>query len=267
MYKVAYMGFSPTMIDCLSSDPRFKLQFAVCEENRQSAEYILACEEAECTAYIANNDRELYDVIQSAQKDIDFFITYKTSVIIHDELLKQYDFYNFHGGDLRTNKGAHAIVWSILLDEKESALSMHKIDNKIDQGVLIDHYKVKIAPDDFPQDLRCSMEKGIPVLLGSLCDFLSGKCCGSVVMGGGYRRKIREEDYTIDQLQDSSRQIICKIKSQSQYKGAIYVQGEKKYFIKDWSFSERDVKQSEGEVFYLKKQGLYLYTSINSLNK
>ena len=55
----------------------------------------------------------------------------------------KYGIWNFHPVDLPQYRGRHPIVWAFLNDEKKIGLSVHSINEKIDQGFLIHKYFVK----------------------------------------------------------------------------------------------------------------------------
>ena len=260
MYNIGYVGFSEVMIRELEKCPFYSLQFVACEEERQTNKYVAASDNAKCRRYSIRNDKDLMDILLTKEKNIDFIIIYNTGIIIHKELLDICDFFNFHGGNLFTNKGAHATVWSILLDEKESSLSLHKIDSNIDEGLMIDSYNVKINSLDTQTDLIKNMETGIPKLLKSLNEFIDGNITPIPVPKGGYRRKLRENDYTIDPDHDSQRTIICKIKSQLNYNGAIYNRNGNNFRIDNWKIinDEKEVENLD-DGFYLKNQSIFIF--------
>jgi methionyl-tRNA formyltransferase len=54
----------------------------------------------------------------------------------------KYGIWNFHPGDLPKYRGRHPITWAFLNDEKKIALSIHSINEKIDQGFLIHKFYV-----------------------------------------------------------------------------------------------------------------------------
>lgn len=227
MFKVAYLGFSLTMLEYLNIEPDVDLKIAFCDQDRITPQYFALCKRIDCLSFSVFNSSSIEEILKKIGVSIDFFVIYKTSIIVKEELLKKYCFYNFHPGDLSINRGAHPLVWNILMDEKQAVLSLHQIDSKIDQGILIGTYEINIFTDDTPTLLEQKLVKGIPPLIKKMLLFHQGEIKGMQVYGGGYRRKVKSEDYTIDLLQDSQRKIICKINSQKSYLGAVlFYQGK-----------------------------------------
>ena len=151
----------------------------------------------------------------------DIVIVYKFEYIIPQNLIDKYTFFNFHGGNLKTNRGAHAVVWSILNQEKQTCLTLYKLTGGIDVGIVIGEYYVDIEQDDTPISLNKKLWLGIPELLYSLSEYLNGTIKGKMVAEGEYRRKIKEEDYTINIYTDNFEKIMAKINSQVAYSGAV----------------------------------------------
>jgi methionyl-tRNA formyltransferase len=71
-----------------------------------------------------------------------------------------------------------------------------------------------------------------------MVEFLEGRVEGNICLGGIYRKRITEADFTIDLLHDSRESINNKIRSQAMYKGAVVCVGDEKFYvdgIRDWS--------------------------------
>lgn len=260
IYKVAYLGFSPEMVLYLGQHPNFKIQVAICEQSRFTNAYAQASVHVHCPYICLDKYTGLQQIVSQFSQEIDFFIIYKTSLIIKPELLEQYHFYNFHPGDLSENKGAHPLAWTLLLDKPMGTLSLHEIDEKIDEGILIDTYQVETYLSDDPLILEKRLEKGIPKLLGSLCRFLNGELAGQPVKPGGYRRKIKPEDYTIDAENDTMRMVIRKIQSQKLYQGAIFRNAPtgKTFSVAGYRICSGKPTVLKTDEIYLKKQGIIL---------
>ena len=162
----------------------------------------------------------------------DIVILYKFEYIIPQNFIEKYTFFNFHGGNLKTNRGAHAVVWSILNQEKQTCLTLYKLTGGIDVGIVIGEYYVDIERDDTPISLNEKLWLGIPGLLCSLIKYLNGTIKGKLITEGEYRRKIKEEDYTINIYADNFEKIIAKINSQVAYSGAVLWFEGTKYHVR-----------------------------------
>lgn len=69
--------------------------------------------------------------------------------------------WNIHTGKLPDNRGRHPISWSFLNNEKSFCISIHSINEEIDQGVLLAYGEV---PRDI-QDTQIEVEKKLNNLL------------------------------------------------------------------------------------------------------
>lgn len=78
---------------------------------------------------------ELYD-----QEDL-VFISLEFDQIIRPEKFKSKKLFNIHFSLLPAYKGMFTSIWPILKGEKHSGVTLHKIDNGIDTGDIIDQYQ------------------------------------------------------------------------------------------------------------------------------
>jgi len=253
IYRVAYLGFSPEMVGYLAQCPDFELKLAVCDRQRVTGAYADQCTRAGCLLRYADTSKELSDVVKRDSTQIDFFVVYKTALIVKTDLLERYVFYNFHPGDLSDNKGAHPLAWTLLLDKPTAVLSLHQINEKIDEGILIDTYSVTTELTDDPIALEKRLEKGVPQLLERLVSFVQGTWPGKTVKAGGYRRKVRPEDFTINEQTDTVRMIIRKIQSQKPYQGAIFHE----FYVSGYRLDVQTAEVRRNEM-YLPRQKIVL---------
>lgn len=161
------------------------------------------------------------------------FLIYQLDMLVPADLTDRYRFFNLHRGNLFTNRGPNPEIWTILNGDKETSLSLHRINDKIDSGVLIDAYDVDVRPDDDIATIKAKMEQGLPMLISSLHEYLKQKRQGVKLVGGKYYPWVTESDFTIDIENDPIEIMERKIRSQRQYNGAIiYINSEKKYVVK-----------------------------------
>jgi methionyl-tRNA formyltransferase len=85
------------------------------------------------------------DLKRSFTKNIDLGLVFGFGLIFKKNYISQfkYGIWNFHPGDLPKYRGRHPITWAFLNDEKKVGLTIHSINEKIDQGFLIHKYFVK----------------------------------------------------------------------------------------------------------------------------
>ncbi len=218
MVKIAYVGFSCAFLKYLLGNGEYQLQVVIADKYLVDEEFLGLCHRYSVPLFLAESDKEISDIMLCG---VEYVLIYKTKMIIHSELLKNYCFFNLHSGILSTNKGANPIVWTILLGEDRTALSLHKINEKIDDGMLIAEYPVIVQPLDTTITLNMKMEEGFPVLLSQLNCYLKGTLRAKPVFAGGYRRRIKEEDYLI-LATDNAEAVSRKIRSQAAYGGLKY---------------------------------------------
>lgn len=217
--KIAYVGISCTMVNFLFQEASIELVAVFSDANRNTYQLQDFCYKHGIEFIRVVCDRDILNV--QLKERPNYFLMYDTGIIIHQELLLQYDFYNFHPGDLQTNRGRNPLVWNLLSGDEYACLSLHKISETIDEGELIDTYKVKICNDDTIETLSAKLEKGISGLFVSLREYQHGRLQGKHLYGGLYKRKVIPQDYTINLTSDSLETIMRKINSQKTYSGAI----------------------------------------------
>jgi methionyl-tRNA formyltransferase len=163
-------------------------------------------------------------------------LIYNFRYIIPQQIIDKYQIFNIHPGNLTTNRGGHPISWSILLGDKSTCLSLHKINEHIDLGLLISTYEVDILESDGFIELEKKLNGGLDYILCDLYDYLLGKICGKNITEGKYNPKIQKKDIIIDVDRDSFEKINRKIRSQSAYNGAVLP-------IKNYEFYVKGIKE------------------------
>lgn len=175
---------------------------------------------------------ELRESISHYYSKIDFAIMYSFGVIIPKDVLDNVTIYNFHPGDLRTNRGSSPINWSILLDDKDAVMTLHRVESTIDTGLVVSEHKCKVYDFDVPSTLKSRMAGELPSMMHEFLEYYNKRItCDLRIYDGIYRQRIVETDYTI-KPEDNRSKIFAKIRSQYDYKGAIFDWNGKRYYIK-----------------------------------
>lgn len=119
-------------------------------------------------------------------KIIDLDIAYNIENLIflsleYDKIVKVEKFresaklYNVHFSKLPKYKGMYTSVHPILNNEKESGVTLHKMDNGIDTGEIIDQSCFEIEENDTARSLYFKyIDKGTKLVLKNLDNLLSG---------------------------------------------------------------------------------------------
>ena len=224
-----YIGTSPSIIDAIKSYNNFELSTVICEQKRVSKEYEQKVKKYNLNLLKFQSKKEFVSIIEECEEEI--ALIYQLDLIVPHGLTAKFQMFNFHSGSVKTNRGAHPILRTILNNEKKSEFTLHKINGEIDQGLLISTYKIDVSLSDDAKDIKYKMEKGFKTMFDDLILYFEGNLPLNPIQGGKYFKPINENDYTIDCFNDSIIQIENKIRSQKQYKGAILYDKNQKYFV------------------------------------
>lgn len=116
---------------------------------------------------IVNID-ELYNI-----KDL-IFVSLEYEKIIHPEKFSTKQLFNIHFSKLPSYKGMYTSAWPILNGEDESGVTLHKIDQGIDTGEVIDQRIFKISNEETARSLYFKYLKyGFDIFkknIGRLCN-------------------------------------------------------------------------------------------------
>jgi len=227
---IGYIGFSEKLLAILLNSEYFNLTGVIWEDGRFiSNEMCLKLQESDIPLYKANSKEKVAEIILKI--NCKQYIMYQCSFIIPAEIVKKYQIFNIHPGDLKTNRGANPLIWSILLQEPNACMSLYRVNENIDTGWLVDKINVPIDISDDSKSIVAKVESVIPRLLEKLYLHLTEKTDTELVQGGIYRRRIQERDYTIQLGTDSFDDILAKIRSQAAYKGAVIILNNIKFFV------------------------------------
>ena len=93
---------------------------------------------------IDNNINVISDIDKLYNIEDLIFISLEYDKIIDVNLFKSKKLYNIHFSKLPSYKGMYTSAWPILNGENYSGVTLHKIDNGIDTGDIIDQLEFKI---------------------------------------------------------------------------------------------------------------------------
>lgn len=229
-HEIVFVGSSELGLRSLLASANFAVLEALCLSNRLTAPLSATASKHAIPLRTFEGFRDFRRLIERQPLEMPFFI-YQLDMLVPADLTEKYNFYNVHRGDLETNRGPNPDVWPILNGSEKTALSLHKIDDKVDSGILIDALEVSITPSDDTVTVLKKLEEQLPAIIESLHEYLHGKRKGTALCGGTYRPWITEADFTLDLRTDSLEVIDRKIRSQKQYNGAIIELGGQKYYV------------------------------------
>lgn len=119
---------------------------------------------------------EIKEEIKKLNPDIVIVIAY--GQIIPEDILNmpKYGCINVHGSLLPKYRGASCVNAPILNGDKESGVTIMKMDAKLDTGPILAQNKIQLAPDETAGSLYEKLSNlGANFLLSTLKDYISGK--------------------------------------------------------------------------------------------
>lgn len=219
---IAYIGYSEVLLEQLLKNDLYNVKKVVYVPHRVNERYRNILTESKVDCFEINNKNQM-DALFEFLDGITIIIMYKFEFIIPQKYINTKRIFNFHGGNLRFNRGAHSMVRSILNMDNETFLSLYELSDKIDLGCLIEEYKIPLSMKETVSDIDKKLQQGIPSLLTSLNLYLEGKIHGQIISDGVYYPKIEKKDFTIDLKKDSILVMDAKLRSQVDYFGAIVI--------------------------------------------
>lgn len=106
-----------------------------------------------------------FDVTED-RNECDVYISIISSWIIPKEFLENRSVYNFHPAILPEYGGSPIYTMAILNNEKETGVTLHKIDAGIDTGEIVEVCKMPIFDQDTATTLRDRTEELIYLMFG-----------------------------------------------------------------------------------------------------
>lgn len=227
--RIGYIGRSEKIIKELLGSKNFNLSMVLWEGVKEIDPSL--CDTLGAQGITVHAVGELEEIVRLINdSECKRFIMYQCRFILPLEILEKAEVFNIHPGSLQTNRGANPIVWTVLLREPATCMTLHRVNEKIDQGILIKESWVNVTPNDDCNSLESKMEERISDLLNALELHIKGELPGTEIAPGQYRRRLQEKDYTI-QEDDSIEVISAKIRSQVKYRGAVLIVGDKKLYV------------------------------------
>lgn len=114
-----------------------------------------------CKQWAKENLSPEFDIVESME-NCDIFISIFYNKLISKKFIEaRKKCLNFHGGILPEYRGSGTINFAIINGEKETGITLHEIDEKIDHGPIIDIQKIPIEENDTAQTLYEKLENVI----------------------------------------------------------------------------------------------------------
>lgn len=166
---------------------------------------------------------------------------------------------NVHASLLPRWRGAAPIQWAILAGDKETGVTIMKIDAGLDTGPVLTMAKTPIEDRDNAQTLHDRLARmGAELLVKTIPPYLAGQIRPQPQPseGASYARKLAKEDGRLDWGQ-SARELWLKVRALNPWPGAYAFLGQGGPRIKIWeAVPEPSTGGQPGEIMAASKQGL-----------
>jgi methionyl-tRNA formyltransferase len=168
---------------------------------------------------------------------------------------------NVHASLLPKYRGAAPVQWAILNDERETGVTIMKMDEGLDTGDILSQRATPIAADDNAQTLHDRLARiGAELLMETVPDYIAGKVTPrqQTDEGAVYARKITREDGRLDWTQ-SARSGHNRVRALVPWPGAYTeLPGEPRpQFLKIWQTQVAEGSSgAPGEVLATSKDGI-----------
>jgi methionyl-tRNA formyltransferase len=173
--------------------------------------------------------------------------------------LPRYGCLNVHTSLLPKYRGAAPIQWAILNDERETGVTIMKMDAGLDTGDILSQRGTPIGAEDDSETLHDRLAKlGAQLLVETIPDYVAGKITArpQPAAGASQARKIRKEDGRIDWHQPA-RAVWNRVRAFTPWPGAFtYLPGPQ--MLKIWEAEILPLKGEPGKILSSDKLGIVI---------
>lgn len=133
--------------------------------------------------------RSYQDLKKKIFSNSELGISYGFGIIFKNKFIEKYKegIWNIHPGDLPAYRGRHPITAAFLNNEKRIGLSIHIINEKIDQGFLLAKYFVKRNYQDDEISIKKKLFKNLRTLLKKAQTNFKNKKITKILKGKYYK--------------------------------------------------------------------------------
>ena len=130
---------------------------------------------------------------------------------------------NIHFGDLPANRGRHPLTWEFLGNKRNITVSIHSINEKIDQGLLLNKFDVRRNFDDCFHDIESRILEVVgDEVKTAFFNLISGDT--KLLSTGSYRENMASFFKQFDPALFDAKFILNAIRAQRSY-GGINISG------------------------------------------
>lgn len=261
-YKTIFFGtpdFAVPVLKTIITLPYLKLQAVVTQPDKPAGrKQILTSSPVKLVALENNISIHQPEKIKGTEfeqefkkLDSDVVIIVAYGKIIPQNLLEipKYGFLNIHASLLPKYRGASPIQNAILAGEKETGVTLMKIDQGLDTGPIISQKKLEIRPDDNFKTLHDKLSlRGADLIKETLLDYLEGRLSPTPQDNtkATTTETIKKEDGRIDWSKPAVK-IERHIRAFNPWPGAFCFYNQKRLKIIEASLAKDQSKLNPGE--------------------
>ncbi len=175
---------------------------------------------------------------------------------------------NVHTSLLPRHRGAAPIQWAILSGDRETGVTIMKMDAGLDTGPILTQRKTLVADSDTAQTLHDRLaQMGAVLLLETIPQWISGHLAPQPQPEGAtYARKIEKGDGLIN-WEEPADEIWRKLRAFTPWPGAFTFSeiGGKRRMLKIWEAKPVDQSGQPGTIIALGKDGIVVGTGKGAL--
>jgi len=285
-YKVVFFSWAPIgvpFLHALAEDKRFEIVWVVTQWDKPVGRWMEMAEniiKQEAQRLTCNVERSTFIQTPSRlhpekseegrqftqrlkEKNPDFLVVIAYGKIIPQAILDipKIAPINVHGSLLPKYRGASPIQSCLLNDEKETGITIMKMDAEMDTGNMIDKLWFKIGFDRTSKHIIERFQKYCPNFLNDTLRKYGKKMLGEVKQDDSkatYCSKIEKESWLIDPRKDSLHDIYCKYRAYAQWPKIYFMIHDKRVIIEDMKLYEN---------IYMKEKDIPLMYQNNTLNE
>lgn len=238
--RIGFLGYGTRALDSLMEHPLYEVKYFLTPRARLCSDVYEAAERYRNRISMEIIDDNVQLACRFAElTDVDCFLMNACSIILNREVLSHMRVFNIHPGDLKYNRGHQPHMWTVLLGERETKITLHEVNEHIDMGAVVKTVTVPVFPEDDALAVLNRAEDQIPVLLDALYGHLKENAPFECIEESGtYRRIMKHGDYEFSLERDTREQIQRKILARSMNHGAFFIYGGQRIYVDHILFFE-----------------------------
>ncbi|MDD5455432.1 MAG: methionyl-tRNA formyltransferase [Candidatus Margulisbacteria bacterium] len=242
--KVFFFGtplFAANILDSIVKNGKIRIDGVVTQPDRckgrgynlEESEVKRIAKKNKLPVYQPTNKTELQNLFKDESPDLSIVVAF--GMIFSKEIVQNYLLVNIHASLLPKYRGPSPIQTVLLGDDKETGVTLIRIEEKVDNGDIINMKKIKIDEKENFSTLSEKLEQlSISMLLQQLdIDLVHWKFVRQDETEASYTKKIEKQNGYVDLTKDDPEIIIKKIRAYHPWPGVYTIKNNKRIKIID----------------------------------